>query len=919
MKIFDLDQLEDSSVIDTDLCIVGSGPAGMSIASEFARTNTRVLVLESGGLSDEPDTQVLYEIENIGAQRSVNQDQLRRRILGGSSHIWTGRCAPFDALDFERRPWVPHSGWPLKRAELEPYLARAGNKLGLGPHRYDETLWEDFRVDRPRPPLDERFLRQMFWQFSKSPYNRTAMHFGRDLVDAEAPNVEILLHANVVRINVANDSTRFDSVDVSTVGGRQARVRSKALALCCGGIENARLLLASRHQLPSGVGNQHDLVGRYLMDHTNGAIGHFDVRDADDVRSRFGHYWLDDDQGRHVFLHGLALSADVQQSEGLLNCHAYIEELDGADDDPWAALRRLYSSVRARKIVGSDARIALTHSEQLLRGLYRRQFKHRPQLAPMKRIELNCILEQVPDPESRVTLSHRCDALGMPLSKINWKINDAERRAVKRMGQLIYGEFKRLGLPVPLGIVAMENEEDWITRCVEKAHPAGTTRMSDNPNEGVVDANCKVHSISGLYIAGSSVFPTSGAANPTLMIVAMALRLADHLKVQFKANDAPTPVTFPSLRERYRGMRTTQAAAQLKIGFVGAGQRISDLYFPIIEAQPEKYKMVGFTARSSGGAHRFESKTGICSFASARDLVERARPDLLIVAVSDRMSESTILNLLDLNVPILAETPLAWSAAAVRKIIDKATANRVTVGVAEQFPLLPLEQFRQQLIKAGVFGDVYATFNNFHSYSYHGIAQLRRYLKGKPIHARSSDFDFEPGIKLQTGSVAFDDGAVLVHHYADAHPWKSVCLCGTLGSMQDYEIRLGDRTVLVARKEQSPAHLESLSADLPDIGNVTWSNPFVAHAFTDEQIAVAATLDSVSHSVRDGTAPPYGAHDFLTDIEIIQAFRYSAARNDVAVPLPLQERLQKAAMLTSRSYWRRKLSARKNRGRAGPT
>jgi choline dehydrogenase-like flavoprotein len=227
LKIFDLNQLEQDSSIEVDLIVVGSGPAGLSIANEFART--RVLVLEGGGLEDEADTQSLYEIESTGAPRVLRQDNIRRRILGGSSHVWTGRCAPFDSFDYEQRPWVPYSGWPLTGTEMEPYLERAAYNLGAAPNRYDESLWQAFRVNPPKPPLSDRGLRAMFWQFSTSwtKPDRPA-HFGRDLVHAEAPNVEILLHANVTHINLSGDGSRFESVDVRTLQGKRACVGAKA-------------------------------------------------------------------------------------------------------------------------------------------------------------------------------------------------------------------------------------------------------------------------------------------------------------------------------------------------------------------------------------------------------------------------------------------------------------------------------------------------------------------------------------------------------------------------------------------------------------------------------------------------------------------------------------------------------------------
>ena len=250
MKVFDLNQMESGSIVETDLCIIGTGPAGLSIANELAGGDMRALVLEGGGLEDEPESQALYEIESTGAPRVLNQDILRTRILGGTSHVWTGRCAPFDPWDFEPRSWIPGSGWPIRREELEPFFERAAPYLGLAPGRYDESLWQRFGVDPSRPPLGTA-LRPMFWQFSRRRSGPGAAHFGRDWVDADAPNIAILLHANLTQINVNPNGGRFESVDVGSLGGKKARITAKAAVLCCGGIENARLMLASNRVAPT--------------------------------------------------------------------------------------------------------------------------------------------------------------------------------------------------------------------------------------------------------------------------------------------------------------------------------------------------------------------------------------------------------------------------------------------------------------------------------------------------------------------------------------------------------------------------------------------------------------------------------------------------------------------------------------------
>jgi choline dehydrogenase-like flavoprotein len=356
------------------------------------------------------------------------------------------------------------------------------------------------------------------------------MRFGQDWVNADAPNIEILLHANVTHIDLADGGTRFESVEVSTLDGKRSQVKAQTMVLCCGAIENARLLLASNRAFPKGVGNQNDLVGRFLMDHTSIAVASFDPRHATAVRSRFGGYWLDDENGRHRYLHGLRLSPEQQQKEQLVNCAAYLDEGLPTANDPWSALKRM-TSPSSGHISAHDAWAVLRNLGEISSGLYRRKVKHRPELGPVQRVVLELILEQAPDPESRVTLSQdKKDALGMPLSSLHWKIGDLERRTAKRMVELVSEEFKRLGLPAPQNVPQLDENSDWTAHFYERAHPAGTTRISTNPKEGVVDENCQVHGIKGLFVSGSSVFPTSGAANPTLMIVASAVRLADFLK-----------------------------------------------------------------------------------------------------------------------------------------------------------------------------------------------------------------------------------------------------------------------------------------------------------------------------------------------------------------------------------------------------
>ncbi|BAU10052.1 monooxygenase FAD-binding protein [Leptolyngbya sp. NIES-3755] len=536
MKFRDFKTLEPESEFEADLCIVGSGPAGLSIAKEFVGTRVQVLIVESGSKDEDVETQSLYQIENVGVPREPNHSRNRYRIFGGTSHLWTGRCAPFDELDFQPRSWVPHSGWTITRRSLDPYLERAGENLGLGPHCYDERLWEQFKVSSAADSLNEALVKPVFWQFSKHHNNpHEPARFGQGFMPDHAPNIQVLMNANVTHLNTNPEGTRLQSIEVTSLNGKQATIRAKAVVLCCGGIENARLLLASNRIVPQGVGNQNDVVGRYLMDHPGCVLGSFDPVAAKQVRDRFGHYWLDNTKGRHVYLQGMALNPELQQKEQLLNCAAYLETIV-SEDDPWDAVKALKEALKNGKITPEAYRGAmavLTQPHAIGYGLYRRYIKHRPTINKAERVDLYCHVEQRPNPDSRVTLSDQRDRLGMPISRIDWKISEQERQSVRRLAHLICEEFDRLNLPKPVLSDWLDQAEGWEPNFVDRAHPIGTTRMSDDPKQGVVNSNSQVHDVEGLFIAGSSVFPTAGHANPTLMIVAMSLRLADWLKFNY--------------------------------------------------------------------------------------------------------------------------------------------------------------------------------------------------------------------------------------------------------------------------------------------------------------------------------------------------------------------------------------------------
>jgi len=541
MKILDLRSMPAGQFLQADLAIIGAGPAGLTIARELAGTRIRVFVLESGGRDFEPDIQALNEVENIGEPvdrgaaalgrgysdelswlNEIPAFELRNRLIGGSTHTWIGKCAAFDEIDFAERPWVPNSGWPIDRRSLSDALDRAAALLNLGPNIYDEGLDRLLRSPPVKLGLDRNLLRPFFWQFSHSRERRgEPLRFREEFKRLEAVNVDTVTNATVTRIKADTRSHGPFSLEIRTPHGNHAVVQAQVVVLCAGGIENARLLLAS------GIGSDRDVVGRYLADHPRTVVARFDKVEAAAVARHFGFFGLAEGRPARFYLRGLALSPRLQEREGLLNCAAYpVQEL--AEDDPWIALKRFRRSGRFQHALN-----VLSSPDLLATGLYRRLIQKRGLPRKLDGLRFDVMVEQQPDPESRVTLSARRDVLGVPLPRIDWKISAQESKSISLFARLMSEEFNRVGLPQPQLAGWIARNDPTAASFSDMAHPAGTTRMGTDPATSVVDENACVHGIEGLYVAGSSVFPTAGHANPTLMIVALSIRLADHLKDRF--------------------------------------------------------------------------------------------------------------------------------------------------------------------------------------------------------------------------------------------------------------------------------------------------------------------------------------------------------------------------------------------------
>jgi choline dehydrogenase-like flavoprotein len=429
--------------------------------------------------------------------------------------VWPGQCIRLDPWDFESRDWVPDSGWPITADALEPFYRRAESWLGIPERASDEQAWRRFGL--VPPAFDPARLTHKSAVYSPHPdvgaFYRTAFE--------EAANVRVLLHATAARIDGRHGGRVAEELELRSLGGRVGRVRAGTFVLCGGGIENARLLLLS------GLGDEHDVVGRYLQDHpTVWADVRSDRPEA--LQAFYGRLG----RGKVRYVPRVRLSWEAQRRHQVLNAVA-TPIYDYRETPGMAAARELSSALQERRrparLGRGEVYGALRQLDRVAVAGYRRFARGRPSPKPVRGTRLQILCEQGPNRDSRVVLSPDHDVLGLPKAKVDWRLSELERRTARVVTDILDDELSRLGLGKVAALEWLDGD-GWAGGFEDAYHPSGTTRMSADPAKGVVDSNCRVHGVPGLYLSGSSVFPTGGYANPTLTILALALRLADHLK-----------------------------------------------------------------------------------------------------------------------------------------------------------------------------------------------------------------------------------------------------------------------------------------------------------------------------------------------------------------------------------------------------
>jgi choline dehydrogenase-like flavoprotein len=490
MTILAAIDLPDSTVLRAPVAILGAGAAGITLALRLAERGVASVLIESGVDDYDDRTQQLYQGESPGYWDLTTT---RLRQFGGTTNHFNGQSRPLERSDFGDAAWRPGTSWPIGYDELTRRLPDAVELLALAGDRWAVDDWfpgtppplaNPSATGTNQPAMDLLVFQQRAGSMGARYRDRLA---ASDLVT-------VVQGAHATRVALTDDASRVASVDLVSFAQNAFTVEADAYVVALGGIESARLLLASDDRLPNGVGNGSDHVGRYFADHAEVVLPPV-VTDSSPAWSNPSQA-VDGPDGSVAVYTMFGLNEQAQSDLNLPGFHARLSvfPVPFAVDDPAAvAVSGLLDPSGEMPVLANSVVLAM---------------------------------ETEPNPQSRVTLSAERNELGERNARLDWVLTDADEIHLARIVELVAWQlarqnFGRLPMVPPLGT--------WSAEVVGQHHHMGTLRMSATPATGVVDANQRFHEVPNLYAAGSSVFPTYGHVNPTLNLVALSLRLADHL------------------------------------------------------------------------------------------------------------------------------------------------------------------------------------------------------------------------------------------------------------------------------------------------------------------------------------------------------------------------------------------------------
>ncbi len=511
--IYDLLNETPPSGFLADICIVGAGAAGITLAVESARKGKKVLLLEGGGAVREDSSQAIYDSEIAGLpHRGIHTGRIR--VKGGTTVRWGGQILELDALDFTPRPGVPDSGWPFPKTELTSFYERALHLEGLASvQRSDEAVWRDLGLPFTQFANLDAYLSR--W----CPEPNFARLHNKTLTTH--PNIHLWLHASAVELITEGDATI--GIRCRTLTGIETIFRARHYIFALGGIESSRFFL---HPRAGGLPwNRSGLLGKHYQDHIDCNAARIHPHGLHQFHELF------DPIIAHGFkyLPKMRLLPQLQAQHGTLNIGSTMSFEDTGKVRMQAkhTIRNILRG-RLREITTENLRQTAKHIPMLFHQVWRYKVQRRAYAPPEVRIFLRIHCEQEPTSRSSITLTDQRDPLGLLRIRFDWQISERELATIRQYVLIAQQSLAGVASIIPDEDL-MSGNPNFLTRCDDSNHHMGGMRMSTSDSTGVVDTNLRLYGLTNTYICSSAVFPCSGFSNPTHTVLALALRLSDHL------------------------------------------------------------------------------------------------------------------------------------------------------------------------------------------------------------------------------------------------------------------------------------------------------------------------------------------------------------------------------------------------------